>query len=66
MCAVAVVTACGSGAGPAVARHGCDAGAVAGASERLPLLHVGGDAQVAGAQLAGHLLDLQLHCKGAG
>lgn len=31
-----------------------------------PLLDVGGDAQVARAQLAGHLLDLQLHCKGTG
>lgn len=31
-----------------------------------PLLDVGGDAEVAGAQLAGHLLDLQLHCKGRG
>lgn len=31
-----------------------------------PLLDVGGDAEVAGAQLAADLLDLQLHCKGTG
>lgn len=28
----------------------------------VPLVDVGGDAEVAGAQLAAHLLDLQLHC----
>lgn len=32
----------------------------------LPLLDVGRDAEVAGAQLAAHLLDLQLHCNGTG
>lgn len=30
----------------------------------VPFLDVGRDAEVAGAQLAAHLLDLQLHCKG--
>lgn len=31
-----------------------------------PLVHAGRDAEVARAQLAAHLLDLQLNCKGTG
>lgn len=47
-------------------RYSVNGGRSAGRRRHKPLLDVGGDAEVAGAQLAGHLFDLQLDCKGRG